>query len=1279
MKATGALALGAALVLAGGAVYLLLDPRGPAAAPPVAVTEGNAVAGAVPAATRPPDTDEPASRAREAKGPGVILGRLWRFRTRAPLAGTVRVTGPGGEAWSAEAGPGGGFRLEGLPCEVPLAFEASFPGLASHRTPEVVVRARSPLDLGGIRLGLAMSLEVRVTDAAGAPVAGAAVSIHRGGEWLEELEAADGAPVQARAVADAAGAAVFRDLGPDSWIVDATAPGKSKERRSADLEEGEPPAPVLVVLADARTLEGRVLEADGKPVPRAEVAALRAEKWSDAEAPRSRATSDGEGRFRIDGLAPGRHLLGVRSFAGVAESAGSFEAGADLRRDIILAPRSALRGRVLVAKSGEPVPDATVLLQMLPRDLRDPQGTAAVARATTGAAGAFSLERIPAGFIARLSVEAEGLLDYPFPGDPPNGGLLGLAAGATPVVEIRMRRGGSVRGVVRDREGRPVPDAWIGLTSGAGAKGWVEVSTHSDGDGNYRIPAAAPGRGLLEAGAMNLHLSGVPEDIEEALESGTLPPECSVDVPDGGEVVMDLVLSPDCRVEGRMLRGDGTPAAGLVPVLVAPEEDEGWRRGAPSGADGSFVLENMTPDPGEYRVGAQGVGGMLGFSETFPLSESAVVRDVMVTVGSPGGIEGRVRRVDGKPAAGATVRLVPARFDPEAPWRWRFEEREGPTAPAGAQGEFRFDGLAPGEWTPVVSAPGCVMTRGDCVKLGDGERRAGIEILLPTERTLSGRVDDPSGNPLAGAKVTAMPLPRSEGDNGEESADTNLLILQAMGESAGTATSDAAGAFRIGGLTDGRFSVNASRAGRVPAAIVAEAGAEHLVLVLQEGLDIRGRAVEKGTVKGIAGLHVSVSGYSGGPLTSEDHDVRTGPDGSFALDGLAGGGRYGISFQDWDDEVWAPRTVKGVAAGTTDLVVEIERGLSIEGRVVDASGSPLDTRNLQVELAIVGAFFGSTTSTEVDEDGSFRFRALAPGRYRLTAGSGWESRAAYASRSVEVEAGTRDVAISLSRGRTISGRFLLPAGTAPGDDISLTWRPSRGSAPGSPPWNDSVRKDGTFETAVLDDGVPHDLDAEWGEKGLVGSVRDVMPGTTGIVIPLGKGRALEGRVLGPDGKVVGAGVEVRAERASDGEDVGRAETREDGTFVLDGLGAGEFRLFASADEPCLAPVPAERTWTAGATDAVVRTTAGNTLRIVFTEADGTAPELGAVLMEKTWEGRTTGPFVMAVQKNVLTVHGLPECKVRVKPLRSGEGFDGEEEGWSGLFDVPGPERTVTLP
>jgi len=217
--------------------------------------------------------------------------------------------------------------------------------------------------------------------------------VHTGGERRKaELEGmsitVEGGGTRREARTDAQGRYRLTGLSPGTYKVTLRLPDElttyQSEREVNVADRGC--AAVNFEVSDNGRIGGRVLDAEGKAVPRLNVAVVGAGGYKNVELDRysRHAQTDEEGRYRFEGLSPGRYLLGIhlafypqpddptnayaRTFyPGVAraEEAEVLElrAGEELNgRDLRLPPRrteSVIRGRV-VWTDGTPVANAAV-------------------------------------------------------------------------------------------------------------------------------------------------------------------------------------------------------------------------------------------------------------------------------------------------------------------------------------------------------------------------------------------------------------------------------------------------------------------------------------------------------------------------------------------------------------------------------------------------------------------------------------------------------------------------------------------------------------------------------------------------------------------------------------------------------------------------------------------------------------------------------------------------------------------------------------------------------
>ena len=269
-----------------------------------------------------------------------------------PLQG-VTVFRPPGERSRAMTDDDGRFRLGRLGPDRTALLCTRFEGYAPAWIPWRARDANGPLEIVLERGG---TLEGRVTEWNGTPVRGADVSSGAG-------PLAWGQP---RTRTDAQGRFRLEGVPPGSPRIWASRPGYAAADVSVRLEPGGRLADVDLTLARGGSVAGVVLDADGAPLPGAQIVPGPLPDSSGFVGSMTR--SDEAGRFRLDGLREPRFVLTV--FApGCTKLERTVATG---ETDLVLQPARAggLAGRVVDARTGEPVESFTVRFEMLPPEER---------------------------------------------------------------------------------------------------------------------------------------------------------------------------------------------------------------------------------------------------------------------------------------------------------------------------------------------------------------------------------------------------------------------------------------------------------------------------------------------------------------------------------------------------------------------------------------------------------------------------------------------------------------------------------------------------------------------------------------------------------------------------------------------------------------------------------------------------------------------------------------------------------------------------------------------
>lgn len=236
-------------------------------------------------------------------------------------------------------------------------------------------------------------------------------------------------------------------------------------------------------------------------------------------------------------------------------------------------------------------------------------------------------------------------------------------------------------------------------------------------------------------------------------------------------------------------------------------------------------------------------------------------------------------------------------------------------------------------------------------------------------------------------------------------------------------------------------------------------------------------------------------------------------------------------------------------AGTNRLDVQLEGGAAVSGRVVTSSGEPVEGAELQ--LAPLQETGGAPPpSVDSAPDGSFRFAAVSPGRYRLQG-----SRPGYAGPPRDVEVASDpvpDLELRLDRGGALSGRVL---GLSSGE---LSRVEVRASSPSSP--RDQVSWPGPDGAWRLDDLGPGVWSVAAQVQGTSRAARAsvvIQAGKDAVLdLELGRGFTLSGQVQHAGEPVSQAVVILQAGTSSGG--TGLTDT--DGRFRIEGLATGAYSI-----------------------------------------------------------------------------------------------------------------------
>lgn len=729
----------------------------------------------------------------------------------------------------------GRYELRGVPVgaiDVLAMADDHLPG----RGPTVRVTGPAPVTAPDFELERGLVVRGRVVDPKGAPITGARVL------WnIIDIADVEGRPTMAPMFIAGMDEFEYPSTGPDGEFVAgpfANEPPHEIRVLRAGYAAGEAswsPADgqdLVIVLDRGVRLGGRVVDRSGEPVTDFS-ATISGRIESDATAPsafnpfaKAQVFQHPRGEFAFEAVASGAQTL-------VVEADGFLEASiavdvtsrSEVPTVVVTLDRGGRIEGVVVDEEGSPVAGAQVTTEgRIRRSFEQMESERKVIEDAFAVRGRRRQPTPPIGFLRYAA--ALGLMGNSTTSTAPDGTftLDGLSAGSHEVlvfhrdfkvgaesavvtpgaepssVTVTLSRGGGLRGVVRDRFGRPVSGGTViaaspGLASSGSGQGELHQS-RTDESGRYEMLEMEGGpyfllttRGDQELtvtsllGSLGFSLVMVPEDriLEHDL----------VDSSAGACVVSGVVTRRGDPVSDGVLVAFALEAEGLLglDIKVASAEN-----------DGTYLFDGLAP--GEYRMTYETGGGRVPMLVDIPDAPEFEL-DLELPEGR---IEGRL--VDariGDPVAGARVSLRSSGIDGGGLVASLLSgESNHRTTNTSADGSFQFQELSEDTYRlevdraardvgaeRVVYAP----VLETVVDLGPREVIELGEIRLDPGVTLQGRVVAGDGAPVPDARVVAH--------------------FEGSGRVSGlrTASADANGGFEIHGLGPGPWTVSATADG----------------------------------------------------------------------------------------------------------------------------------------------------------------------------------------------------------------------------------------------------------------------------------------------------------------------------------------------------------------------------------------------------------------------------------------------------------------------------------
>lgn len=685
-----------------------------------------------------------------------------------------------------------------------------------------------------------------------AVVAVLAVALATGAWLLRGEDSGDGEPAQAQPTAPAdlqdpretAPAQEPTDLGPDVVRLQEQRPPALPDEASASPapRASAPEAPLVPDFA----IEGVVLDSEtAAPVAEIEVLAYQPERGDDPHAGPWTTATDAAGRFLLRAtLAPGPIVFSAHGgqFRAREPLPRASFAGADLRDVRIAVARTpVLRGRVYGADGL----GTRAEIELRALDHRADAGA-------TDDAGEFRVGDV-LGTLGLSAAAPDTRIDVwaSSPGHRLKSSSVALKDLKSELtrIEIRLERGAALSGRVAIPGGEPLPGARLRCYPVRGDGLAMLRETTTGEDGIYGFSGLDPGEHRVE-----------PEP-EVAGRVPMLRSAAIVLEVDSDRRGVDFAYGDGFPIAGAVrTKKEEAPLAGRIVQLAHPEWLE--PRFTATDHDGRFRFAAVTS--GTYRVLLRGTS----WSDRRPpqvLEDVPAGRDdVLFEVDEPP--EDAVLHLQLRDQASGEPVALPAR----ALLRWSafgvpFEDL-AELAPD-ARGEAALERLPRTRHRVEVRVAGFAAVRRE-VLLSDATREAWLELFLQRPLPLFGRVTDPLGRPLEGARVQ------------------DVLEVEAGGllPGAGVAT-DALGGFELPQAHPEATHLIAAAPGYAAAAVPLASSGRLVTAVtirLQPGGRVEGRAVHSDGTPARA----AILGLAGAVATQY---ATVGEDGRFAFEAVEDG------------------------------------------------------------------------------------------------------------------------------------------------------------------------------------------------------------------------------------------------------------------------------------------------------------------------------------------------------------------------------------------------------
>ncbi|MCY3003232.1 MAG: carboxypeptidase regulatory-like domain-containing protein [Planctomycetota bacterium] len=922
---------------------------------------------------------------------GRVIGRVVQPDGK-PIAGAdVMLTlGPGNVIENLRAGDMvfakartdefGGFLLAGLPPGAGYDLTASGAGFALSHTLDVEVLAGEDTLAtiqaktgGGVRGRVVTRVGVESEGAPPRALAGAHVALVPRG--LRDLQFAEELLLATHATTDANGAFLIEHVPTGEFdlvgVADLHVPAKGP--RVLVAEGMVAPAEDFVLPTGPR-VSGRVLDSAGAPLEGVTVrwnsvdfrnfdfdfsfAPLLASAVKGFDFPKS----DVDGRFTAGAFA-GEAPYRIEFFkSGFEDTTHRWDPAKEPDGfEVRMERGGALEGIVVDAARKKPVTSFTIETNDRVETQADAPGNRnpfSGGLLVEHPQGKFRVDPVKSGEKVRLTFRAPGYRETTLD-------ALEVKEGETKRgVIVELQPGGTVRGTVANRDGKPIAGAQVFALASASANRFEPAGRRRFGDGPPELEQLPPGfrdfaaqlgllgdRAVVSRADGSFELTGLEPGSTVVLATHreysigrSEPVQVTVETP----AEVELELSTGGGVQGTARDRFARPVTGAIVLALSPANVAGEGR-----ASGGGIYQSRTDSEGRYRI-TRMVGGSyfvvltrgdealnpMSFLGTLNFDVVTVPDDEIVDYDIVDSSSGATRVFgtvtdEGRPVGRGNITALSFESAGMLGVDLKIAQVQG-------EGRYEFAGLAPGEYQFNIDSP------------GDGRPPVRIVAEIPDQPEFRLDLRYPIGGvegrvlggnertPLAGVEVTLRLA-----DPFESSGWLGRALASEAGVRRERTNDD--GEFRFGSLGAGRYtlSVRAPRASEDGPRYAGAAAFEVEVredrfsggveIVLPAAVELVGRTVDT-TGKPVGGAQVFAR--LAGVENAVPERASSGDDGEFRFASL-GAGRYDLSVTADGFADAERKDVEVGAANAKPVELQLAQGIDVRVKVLGSNGQPV--------------------------------------------------------------------------------------------------------------------------------------------------------------------------------------------------------------------------------------------------------------------------------------------------------------------------------------------------